>query len=122
MSKILVIDDSGFQRKSICAMIEAAGYETVQAKNGVEGFEKLCEGEYACVFCDLLMPELDGFGFLEKVKDKGIEVPVIILTADKQDTSTVKAKGLGARMILNKPPKSDQIDCAILEVVSKKAG
>ena len=113
MGKILVIDDSQFQRSKVVGYLTDAGYQTVEAVNGRAGL-KLIESETPdLVLLDLLMPELDGFGVLEAMKTNGTSVPVIVLTADIQETRKARCLELGAASFLNKPPKSE----ALLEAV-----
>ena len=109
MAKVLVIDDSSFQRKSICKIINDLGHETDQAANGAEGLRFLENTRYDCIFCDLLMPEMDGNNFLEAIGKLENKTPVVILTADKQVSSCAHAKRLGAKDVLNKPPKPEEI-------------
>lgn len=110
MAKILVIDDSGFQRKSICSIVKKLGHETFEAINGKEGLKTLEDSRFDFIICDLLMPEVDGFGVLEALKENSDTTPIIILTADRQTTSSARAIDLGALDVLNKPPKAEEIE------------
>ncbi len=103
MPKILVIDDSKFQRKVISALLESEGYSVITAENGNSGFDLVLNESPDLVICDLLMPELDGFGFLEKIRQNNANVPVIILTSDIQNTTRKRCLDMGAYTILNKP-------------------
>jgi CheY-like chemotaxis protein len=118
MARVLVIDDSSFQRKSICEIIKSAGYETQQAKNGEDALEQLKDTKFDCIFCDLLMPKLDGIGFLKIVKAQDLETPVVILSADKQSTTRVTVLELGAKKMLNKPPNVDEITSILTEILA----
>lgn len=118
MARILVIDDSSFQRKSICAIINNAGYETEQATNGEDALEKLKDQKYDCIFCDLLMPKLDGIGFLKQVKEIKLDVPVVILSADRQITTKEAVLELGAVQMLNKPPNEEVITELLTEILA----
>ena len=62
-----------------------------------------------CIFCDLLMPEMDGFGFIEALNEKKISIPLIYLTSDIQDTVKQRCLALGAKGFLNKPAQETQI-------------
>jgi CheY-like chemotaxis protein len=119
--KILVIDDSSFQRKTICSIIDSVGHETVQASNGADGLAQLENNDFDCIFCDLLMPNMTGNEFLDHVREKNIQTPVVILTADKQQTSMEKALEQGAAKVLNKPPRAEDIESTIQEVVGKSS-
>ena len=122
MAKILVIDDSNFQRKKIAQMVSELGHEVSQAKNGKEGsdiiIEKGLHDAFDCVCCDLLMPEMGGLEFLAKMKEEASTIPVVILTADKQLTSREEALSLGAKNVLNKPPKVDDLKTAIEKILA----
>ena len=103
MKKILIIEDSLFSRKRLIKQIQSAGFEVVEAGNGKDGFEQLLLEKPDCVICDLLMPIMDGFSFLEKCKTENIKTPIIIISADIQETTKQKVKSLGAFFQLNKP-------------------
>lgn len=118
MALIQIIEDSSFQRKFITKTLEAAGHQVIQAENGKVGLEKAESCNPQVIFCDLLMPELDGFGFLEALRKKGNNLPVVILTSDIQETSKSKCMELGADYFLNKPPNEKEV----LEVLDKILG
>ena len=117
MGKILVVDDSTFQRNKIVQILSQAGYEADQRTNGKEALEYLEQNEPRLVLLDLLMPELDGFGVLEALKARKCNVPVVVLTADIQETQKARCLELGAANFLNKPPKVEQL----LEAISCSA-
>lgn len=103
MPKILTIDDSGFQRKIIASILEKEGYTVISAHNGKTGFDLASRESPDLVICDLLMPEMDGFGFLKLVQEKNLPLRVIILTSDIQKTTRQECLALGAIDVLNKP-------------------
>ena len=119
MAKILVIDDSLFQRKKILSIIKGLGHDVSEAENGEQGIEVAQNYQPDCIFCDLLMPVLDGFGFLEKFNSMDLKTPVIMLTADIQDSAKNNCMELGATLFLNKPPKQTDIQGALDKVLSK---
>jgi len=109
MAKVLIIDDSRFARLKLGDNIKAAGFDIIEAGNGEEGLLITQQQRPDIIICDLLMPELDGFGFLEKLKAEGINVPVMILTSDIQDKTRNRALELGARDLINKPPRYEEV-------------
>ena len=115
MRKILVVDDSLFARMNICDMLQEAGYETLQAQNGREGLEKVLSEKPDCVLSDLLMPEMDGIGFLTSLRAMEITTPVIVLSADIQDTKRKQCLELGTAGFISKPPRKIEI----LEMIGK---
>ncbi len=117
MAKVLVVDDSKFQRKKIVKILQSLGLEVVQASDGAEGLEmvQIEAPDFICL--DLLMPEMDGVETLEKLRDLGVSTPVIVLTADVQDLVREQCQELGARAFLNKPPDAEELQTVIREIL-----
>ncbi|MBN1848255.1 MAG: response regulator [Deltaproteobacteria bacterium] len=105
MKKILIIDDSKFTRLNLSNFLKQHNYEILEAENGIAGLKAIQEQEPDCIISDLLMPEMDGYGFLENLKKQNITIPVIIITADIQETTKNKIIQSGAVGVINKPPK-----------------
>lgn len=115
MSKILVVDDSLFARLNICEILKSAGYETLEAENGRVGLAKVLAEKPDCALSDLLMPEMDGIAFLKALRENSINLPVIVLSADIQETKRKQCLELGTAGFIAKPPKKDEI----LEMLAK---
>jgi len=113
MLKILVVDDSLFQRKSICQILTDAGHEVVEATDGLEGLEKALSIRPDCIFTDLLMPRMDGIEFISELKAKGPAPPLFVLTADIQESKRRLCMDLGVDGFLSKPPKKWELLAAI---------
>ncbi len=118
MATILIVDDSRFSRSTFRKALSSEGYEILEAVNGRDGLEMIQKHQPDCVLLDMLMPELDGNEVLEVLNEQGIEVPVIIVTADIQDHTQARCFELGAKAFLNKPPKNGQLHQAIQTVLS----
>lgn len=103
MAKILIVDDSLFSRMHTCKPLREAGYELVEASDGVEGLAAVEEHQPDYIITDLLMPNLDGIGFLAALKERGIKIPTLVLTADIQDSKRQQCLEQGARGFLYKP-------------------
>mgnify|MGYP000356044989 CR=1 FL=1 len=109
MKRILIVDDSTFQRKMVTKMVTGAGYEAHTAQNGRECLESLEREWFDLVLLDLNMPEMDGLQVLEHMTDRELQVPMIVLTADIQDSTRKRCMGLGAAAVLHKPPKQAEL-------------
>ena len=109
MPKVLIIDDSGFQQKIITSILEAEGNMVLTAENGRTGFDIAVKESPDLIICDLLMPELDGYGLLRLVRDHKLAIPVLILTSDIQNTTRTECLALGALDVLNKPVKKETL-------------
>lgn len=103
MAKILIIDDSSFQRKWIARAVESLGHSFVEAADGQEGLEKVSSEHPDCITVDLNMPTMDGIQFLTQLDGANGKAPVIVLTADIQDETRKQCSDLGAVGFLNKP-------------------
>ncbi|BCR05118.1 chemotaxis response regulator protein-glutamate methylesterase of group 3 operon [Desulfuromonas versatilis] len=102
--RILVIDDSAFNRRTIAKMLEAIpGVEVVgDACDGEEGLRKVFDLQPDLVTLDLAMPRMDGFGFLRIVMEQR-PTPVIVVSALAEDENVFKALELGAVEFIPKP-------------------
>lgn len=99
MNKILIIDDSLFQRRSIRKILSQRPYEIQEATNGREGLDMLKSYQPDCVILDILMPDMDGLSFLAAAQQQGEKTPIVVLTADIQETTRRECQRLGAAAI-----------------------
>lgn len=120
MGLILITDDAAFSRRMIRKAIEEVGHQVIEATNGFEAIEMAASQSPDCIMTDLLMPEMDGFGLLKALGEKGSTIPVIVLSADIQDSARQKCEDLGAFMMLKKPPKAPEIQAAIQKALDSK--
>jgi len=88
-------------------------YEINSANNGMDAIEAMGKDTYDLVLLDLLMPDMDGFAVLEVLRGRGKIPPVLVISADIQDTTRERVLQLGAVGLINKPPKRDQLLSAI---------
>lgn len=103
--KILVIDDSETNLVLLKAVLEDAGYDVELAGSSKEAFTIFSAKEIDLILLDLLMPQEDGFMFLQKLKNGSdhISVPVIVVTAYANQENENRARTLGAWDIIEKP-------------------
>ncbi|MBE9029288.1 response regulator [filamentous cyanobacterium LEGE 11480] len=103
---ILVIDDSLTTRQTLAAVLQKAGYRVLQAKDGRDGVEQLAQHpEIQAVFCDIEMPRMNGFEFLNSCRqdyDKTL-LPVTMLSSRSNEKHRQVAKYMGANEYLTKP-------------------
>ena len=120
VAKIVIIDDSNFQRKIITKFVKAEGHETYEGTNGRVGLELIATHRPDTILCDLVMPEVDGFEVLRTLQEQGSKIPVIILTADIQAPVREQCMQLGAKKFLNKPFNRGQMKEALDEVLGSE--
>jgi CheY-like chemotaxis protein len=105
MKKILLIEDNTEVRENTAEILTLADYEVTTAKNGKEGAELAQKLLPDLVVCDIMMPELDGYGVLHILskKPETARIPFIFLTAKAEKTDMRKGMALGADDYLTKP-------------------
>lgn len=103
---MLIVDDTEINRE-ILQLLFHDRYAVLEAENGREAMEVLesCKGNVDIILLDLMMPGLDGFGMLEKIKtnDDTRNIPVVVITSSGSAEDQVKAFDLGANDYVNKP-------------------
>ena len=109
MGKVLLIDDSWLTRRGLSNILAAAGHSVIEAEGGVDGIKAALEKQPDCIFLDLLMPDMDGFSVLQRLNENESRIPVVVFSADIQDTSRRKCLEMGAFDFLNKPPNENEI-------------
>lgn len=103
--KILIIEDNNDMRENIAEILELADYEVIPASNGKEGVKRTRSAKPDLIICDIMMPELDGYGVLS-VLSKDIhtaDIPFIFLTAKAEKQDLRKGMEMGADDYLTKP-------------------
>jgi DNA-binding NarL/FixJ family response regulator len=122
-SKILIIEDQAPMRRNVALMLELEGYDTCTAENGRIGIEIAHREKPDLILCDVMMPELDGYGVVQalRVEDAFATTPFIFLTA-KSDRSDIRAgMNFGADDYLTKPVVRDDLLAAIQTRLAKAA-
>jgi two-component system, chemotaxis family, chemotaxis protein CheY len=101
---VLVVDDSALARKILINSLPPDwDIDITQATNGVEALTLYREGKASVMFLDLTMPEMDGFQVLAQLRQEGLDVFVIVVSADVQAGAIERAKALGAMAFIQKP-------------------
>ena len=118
MKSILVVDDSSFMRNRVAQTLGAAGFDVIKAENGAQALGKCGDGDFACIVTDLVMPEMDGIGFLQTLRERDLRIPVVVLTADIQQTTRARCEELGAHSFLNKPPDAARLCQAVQQAIA----
>ena len=115
MSKILVIEDEPEMRRNITALLRYHGYEPIEAENGRKGVDLARREKPDLILCDVMMPELDGYGVLQTLQqDAGLAlIPFVFLTAKGDKDNLRSGMNLGADDYLTKPVANTDLVQAI---------
>lgn len=105
MKTILIIDDNTEIRENIAEILELGGYEVLTAENGKRGVEIALKEKPSLVICDIMMPELDGYGVLHLLRKNSEceNIPFIFLTAKTERNDLRKGMEMGADDFITKP-------------------
>ena len=123
MKSILVIDDNKDIRDNTAEILELAGYKVSTAENGKKGVDMAIKEKPDVIVCDIMMPELDGYGVLHLVrKNQDTQnIPFIFLTAKTERSDFRKGMEMGADDYITKPFDDIELLNAV-EIRLKKAG
>ncbi len=103
--RILIVEDDPDLRTILRIQLLSNGFEVHEACNGAEGFQAVQAATPDMVILDLMMPVMDGFGFLKRVRSKMAlaEMPILILTASEDERNKVRGFQYQADSYMNKP-------------------
>jgi EAL domain-containing protein (putative c-di-GMP-specific phosphodiesterase class I)/AmiR/NasT family two-component response regulator len=123
MTKILVIEDELAVRENLLELLEAENFETIEAENGQIGIEKAIHETPDLILCDLMMPEIDGYGVLTSIRSEPTTatIPFIFLTAKSAKGDFRQGMDLGADDYITKPFTRAELLSAIISRLSKQA-
>ncbi|AGC50579.1 response regulator [Lawsonia intracellularis] len=113
MSKhILVVDDSKTVRNLMSFVFKSKGYQVTTAEDGLDGLEKLYSVDKVdLIVSDINMPRMDGFTFIKSVREQDLyrNIPIIILSTEKEDEDIKKGMKFGANLYMVKPAQPDTL-------------
>ncbi len=122
--RILIVDDDPVQRRLLEEAVRRFGYASRVVENGVQALEVMLASEGSdidLVILDLVMPELDGFATLEKLRAEGNATPVIVQTAQAGIDTVVGAMRAGAQDFVVKPISPERLEVSIRNVLKVSA-
>ncbi|OYV71784.1 MAG: two-component system response regulator [Gemmatimonadetes bacterium 21-71-4] len=114
MNRILIVEDNPDLAYGLRTGLEIEGYTVNVAADGETGLERARESAPDLVILDLMLPGMDGYRVLRALRDEGLDMPVLILTARGEETDKVLGFRLGADDYVTKP-------CGVLELLARVA-
>lgn len=114
-ASILVVEDDIAMRDGVCEILELAGYTVSVASNGKEALKLLEKTTPQLIVSDIMMPEMDGYHFYERVRedDQWLAVPFIFLTAKGEPADVLRGKSMGVDDYLTKPFEAQELLVAV---------
>lgn len=122
--KVLVIDDSNTIRRSAEIFLKQGGHEVMLAEDGFDALSKVNDYQPNLIFCDILMPRLDGYQTCAIIKRnaKFSSVPIVMLSSKDGVFDKARGRMVGSQDYLTKPFTKDQLLQTVTDLGSAKPG
>lgn len=122
--KVLVIDDSNTIRRSAEIFLKQGGHEVLLAEDGFDALAKVNDYQPDLIFCDILMPRLDGYQTCAIIKRNArfSDVPIVMLSSKDGVFDKARGRMVGSQDYLTKPFTKDQLLQTVQELGSAKQG
>lgn len=101
--RILIVEDDPVFRSVLTGYLQAHGALVQEAANGIEALSLLDSYIPDAILCDLAMPEMGGIEFVKRLREKGLQTPVVVISATEEMADVANAMRLGVRDVLLKP-------------------
>ncbi|WP_434931932.1 response regulator [Shewanella sp. HL-SH5] len=116
---IMIVDDSASLRQVVSITLKGAGYNTVEACDGVDALKKLAGAQINLIISDVNMPNMDGISMVKEVKKLPAHkfTPIIMLTTESQTDKKSEGQAAGARAWVVKPFQPQQMLAAVAKLI-----
>jgi len=117
---ILTVDDSRMMREMLLMVLQGAGFNVVQAEDGEEGLAVLGAANPDVIITDINMPKLDGYGFIQGVRNDAQyrATPILVLSTESSTEKKARARDAGATGWIVKPFQAE----TLLDVIRRVSG
>lgn len=119
--KILIVDDSALSRRTLRRILESAGYEVVEAEDGMTALELYFLEKPRLVLLDLVMKGMYGLDVLVKLREMDPKALVVVASADIQSSTRKMVDEAGALAFINKPFLSEQVIASVEAALAEGA-
>ena len=119
--RILVIEDEKRLADTIADIIEESGDTVDVQNNGEDGYYDAVSGIYDAIVLDVMLPGMNGFEILKKLREEKISTPVLMLTARTELTDRVQGLNLGADYYLTKPFENEELVATLHAIMRRKS-
>lgn len=119
MPKILIIDDERSIRRTLKEILEFESYDVEAVEDGIAGVKEALANSYDVIFCDIKMPQMDGMEVLTKLKNEGLETPIVMISGHGNIETAVESIRIGAYDFIEKPLDLNRILVTIKNALEK---
>lgn len=116
MKNVLIVDDTKSIRELLAKCLELNGFAPVMAENGKTALELLFRQQFDLVFLDIKLPVVSGTEVLRRMREKGVQIPVVIITAFGNIKNAVDCTRMGAVAYVQKPFTANRISSVLDEL------
>lgn len=116
--KILIVEDDENILQLECDYLNANGFTTEKAVDGLKGLSKALDNDYDLILLDLMLPNMDGFEICKRIREKK-NTPIIMMSAKKEDFDKIKGFGMGADDYMTKPFSPSELVARVRAHISR---
>ena len=109
MFKILVVEDDRDLNRTVCAFLNASGYQAIGCLNANDAYDAMYANMFDCIVSDIMMPGIDGFEFAQNVRTLNQEIPILFMTARDDIASKQRGFRIGVDDYMVKPIDLDEL-------------
>ena len=109
MFKILVVEDDRDLNRTVCAFLNASGYQAIGCLNANDAYDAMYANMFDCIVSDIMMPGIDGFEFAQNVRTLNQEIPILFMTAQDDIASKQRGFRIGVDDYMVKPIDLDEL-------------
>ena len=120
MKKLLIIEDEELIRMALEDDFRLENYEVTVASDGIEGLAKAANPDTDLIILDIMLPEMDGLEVCRELRQKKIDIPIIMLTAKGEENDRVRGLELGADDYVTKPFGPQELLASVNKVLGTK--
>lgn len=118
--RVLVIEDEQRLAETLADMIDDMGYDADVALDGSTGLDRAVDGGYDAIVLDVMLPEINGFELLARLRAENISTPVMMLSARTELDDRVRGLNLGADYYLTKPFENEEFRACLRAVIRRQ--
>ncbi len=117
--RVLIVDDDPGVRKVLRRILGGAGYEVEEASDAFKALDSLDANAPDAALLDIKMPGMDGLGLMDNLRQRGLEIPVVVLTGHGDEFTSAQCLEAGAAGYLTKPPDRAELLLAVRGAVAQ---
>jgi DNA-binding response OmpR family regulator len=119
--RVLIVDDNKSIRTTVADYLKEKGYDVVEATDGIQGLDKGLSSSPNVIILDVVMPGIDGFKLCQLLREKGVQVPIIMLTERASIEDKVTGFSFGADDYLAKPFSPLELELRLQSLLKRSA-